>query len=582
MTQLNQIFFGPPGAGKTYAAIEESVSIVNKSNYPAIDSGSLESQFERVIMFVRTRYPSEEFKPATNSLYRNDRAIMWMLGYLSNPTAIAKDILTKADAIKDGFPEGPSSWSQRAQYITQFNLVDNWRDKTEIHLNEAGKKLRDLARSKHSEKDLKEWAANCPDYIRDVYLEQIGNLKEDEFTPVLKTLYCALNMLIQDELFKISENEAPEEKFKEATGRFFDVREHTQDVKWVSQIGRLFTGLGLAILRDPRADGTVYFEATPLAKKLIEKIVANWHKTHPQIFDNALTYPVAMNLGLIEFVTFHQSFSYEEFIEGIKPDINEEGGLSYSLSSGIFKRIAERAKSNPESNYVLIIDEINRGNISKIFGELITLVEDTKRLGSPSGEYPQSVTLPYSKEPFGVPTNLYIIGTMNTADKSITSIDLALRRRFAFKEFAPDDSLLKGRAVTCGKDQIDLQKVFATINSRIDFLLGSDFLLGHSYFLKVKNWDDLCSMFYFEIIPLLRAYFYDDFEKVALVLGDIDEIGKIDNEKFIVSKVIDSGKLFGTTDLDQEDQISYEINSALQERSFSQFPAAAFKKGFGA
>lgn len=582
MAQLNQIFFGPPGAGKTYAAIEESVAIVNQSNNPSIDSTSLESQFERVIMFVRARYSSDEFKPATNSLYRNDRAIMWMLGYLSNPTFISKDVMTKADAIKEGFPEGPSSWSQRAQFITQFNLVDNWRDKTEIHLNEAGKRLRDLARSKHSEADLKAWAADCPDYIRDIYLEQMGKLKEDEFTPVLKTLYCALNMLIQDELFKISENEAPEERFKEATSKFFDVREHTQDVKWVSQIGRLFAGLGLATLRDPRPDGTVYFGATPLAKKLVETIVANWHTTHPEIFDEAITYPVAMNLGLIDFVTFHQSFSYEEFIEGIKPDINEEGGLSYSLSSGIFRRIADRAKSNPELNYVLIIDEINRGNISKIFGELITLVEETKRLGSVSGEYPQSVTLPYSKEPFGVPANLYLIGTMNTADKSITSIDLALRRRFAFKEFAPDSSLLSGRSVTSGKSEIDVQKVFVTLNSRIHFLLGSDFLLGHSYFLKVKNWEDLCSLFCVEIIPLLRNYFYDDFEKISLVLGDIDEIGKLDSEKFIVGKPIDSGKLFGTTELEQEDQISYELNPFLRDGKFAQFSANAFKKGFGA
>ncbi len=582
MTHLNQIYYGPPGAGKTFAAIVESVSIVNQAKNPSIESDSLESQFERIIMFVRTRYSSDEFKPATNSLYRNDRAIMWMLGYLSNPTFVAKDVMTKADAINEGFPEGPSSWSQRAQFITQFNLVHNWRDKTEIHLNDAGKKLRDLARSRHTEQELKDWASDCPDYIRDVYLEQIGNLKEDEFTPVLKTLYCALNMLIQDELFKISENEAPEERFRDTAARFFDVRENTQDVKWVSQIGRLFTGLGLATLGAPRSDGTIYFEATSLARKLVKDIVANWHSTHPQIFDMKITYPVAMDLGLIEFVTFHQSFSYEEFIEGIKPDINEDGGLSYSLSSGIFKRIAERAKSNPNLNYVLIIDEINRGNVSKIFGELITLVEETKRLGSASGEYPQSLTLPYSKEPFGVPANLYLIGTMNTADKSITSIDLALRRRFAFREFAPDASLLAGRTVTSGKSEIDIQKVFVTLNSRIQFLLGSDFLLGHSYFLKVKSWDDLCSLFNMEIIPLLRNYFYDDYEKIALVLGDIDEIGKLESEKFIVGKLIDSGKLFGTTELDQDEQISYELNPILKEGKFAQFSANAFKKGFGA
>lgn len=580
MTQLNQIYFGPPGAGKTFAAVREAEKIVNQISFP--DTDSLESRFDRVLMVIRTRYSSDEYKPATNSLYRNDRAIMWMLGYLSNPVFVAKDGMTKAEALAEGFPEGPSSWSQRAQYITQFNFVDNWRDKTEIHLNEAGKRLRDLARSKNSEADLKSWSSDCPDYIRDLYLEQLRDLNEDDFTPVLKTLYCALNMLIHNELFKISENEAPDEKFKAVTERFFDVRENTQDVKWVSQIGRLFVGLGLAATQTPKSDGSVYFEPTELAHKLVEEIVTNWHKSHPHVFSQTLTYPVAMSLGLIEFITFHQSFSYEEFIEGIKPDVNEDGGLSYSLSNGIFKRIAERAKSNPDSNYVLIIDEINRGNISKIFGELITLVEETKRIGSPSGEYPQTVTLPYSKEPFGVPMNLFIIGTMNTADKSITAIDTALRRRFSFKEYSPDVSLLAGREIIYGKNSINIQIVLQTLNARLQFLLGSDFLLGHSYFLKIKNYDDLCGLFYSEIIPLLRTYFYDDFGKIALVLGDIDEVGKIDSERFIIGKITDAGKLFGTSDLEEEDQVTYVINPLLSTGRYSEFSVESFKKGFGA
>lgn len=580
MTQLNQIYFGPPGAGKTFAAVQEAEDIVNQKSLP--DTDSIEARFDRVLMVIRTRYSSDEYKPATNSLYRNDRAIMWMLGYLSNPAFVAKDGMTKAEALAEGFPEGPSSWSQRAQYITQFNFVDNWRDKTEIHLNEAGKRLRDLARSKNSEADLKSWSSDCPDYIRDLYLEQLRDLNEDDFTPVLKTLYCALNMLIHNELFKISENEAPEEKFKIVTERFFDVRENTQDVKWVSQIGRLFVGLGLAVTQSPRSDGSVYFEPTELAHKLVEEIVKNWHKSHPHIFSQSLTYPVAMSLGLIEFITFHQSFSYEEFIEGIKPDVNEDGGLSYSLSNGIFKRMSERAKSNPDSNYVLIIDEINRGNISKIFGELITLVEETKRLGSPSGEYPQTVTLPYSKEPFGVPMNLFIIGTMNTADKSITAIDTALRRRFSFKEYSPDASLLAGREIVHAKDSIDIQIILQTLNARLQFLLGSDFLLGHSYFLKIKNYDDLCGIFYSEVIPLLRTYFYDDFGKIALVLGDIDEVGKLDSEKFIIGKTTDAGKLFGTSDLEEEDQVTYGINPLLSAGRYSEFSVESFKKGFGA
>ena len=133
-------------------------------------------------------------------------------------------------------------------------------------------------------------------------------------------------------------------------------------------------------------------------------------------------------------VTFHQSFAYEDFVEGIRPKLDDEG-IGYELRDGVFKRIVNAARENPERRYVLIIDEINRGNIPKIFGELITLIEDSKRLGETDG---MSVTLPYSNEEFGVPSNLYIIGTMNTADRSILLLDTALRRRFDFVEMMPD------------------------------------------------------------------------------------------------------------------------------------------------
>ena len=146
----------------------------------------------------------------------------------------------------------------------------------------------------------------------------------------------------------------------------------------------------------------------------------------------------------IRFVTFHQSYSYEEFVEGIraKTDKANNNTISYTVEPGIFKKICEDAKDTPEANYVLIIDEINRGNISKIFGELITLIEDTKRIGSKDNET-LSVTLPYLNEPFSVPNNLYIIGTMNTADRSLALMDTALRRRFEFIEKMPKPEEIK-------------------------------------------------------------------------------------------------------------------------------------------
>ena len=267
--------------------------------------------------------------------------------------------------------------------------------------------------------------------------------------------------------------------------------------------------------------------------------------------DSAKTYTDYVNkfnelkaVGQIALTTFHQSYGYEEFIEGIKPvlgDISEKNELSYKISDGMFKEFCKKATSNKDKKYVFIIDEINRGNISKIFGELITLIEDSKRNGK---EEAMSVTLPYSQEEFSVPKNVYILGTMNTADRSIALMDTALRRRFEFIEMMPDISLLKNVVVEDNKDnennkEIDIQKMLEKMNQRIEVLYDREHTLGHAFFMPLKNkekatLDQLDSIFKNKIIPLLQEYFYEDYEKIMLVLG-IDLQNK-DDSKFISVK----------------------------------------------
>lgn len=238
-----------------------------------------------------------------------------------------------------------------------------------------------------------------------------------------------------------------------------------------------------------------------------------------------------------KFLTFHQSYSYEEFVEGIKPSINDESETStvnYEYNKGIFKEICQQANSDPNNKYLLIIDEINRGNISKIFGELITLIEQDKRV-IPNGERifentetkeeQLTVTLPYTKSKFGVPNNLYILGTMNTSDRSIASIDIALRRRFKFVEMMPRPELVADFGCS-------FQSIFEKLNTKIKILLDRDHQIGHSYFINTKyaNADIsiLKEIWFSEIIPLLNEYFYCDWEKLKLIIpGFIKEIDDI-------------------------------------------------------
>ncbi|EAH6342420.1 McrB family protein [Campylobacter jejuni] len=178
----------------------------------------------------------------------------------------------------------------------------------------------------------------------------------------------------------------------------------------------------------------------------------------------------------------------------------------------VLKTEDNKISSNSLNSYIIIIDEINRGNVSKIFGELITLIEPSKRIGE-SEEL--KVTLPYSGKKFGVPKNVYILGTMNTADRSITSLDTALRRRFEFVEMIPDVSKLSDNC-----EGVDLQKLLEAINTRIEYLLDREKTIGHAFFIGVENLEDLKKVFQNKIIPLLQEYFYNDYALINEVLND--------------------------------------------------------------
>jgi 5-methylcytosine-specific restriction enzyme B len=296
------------------------------------------------------------------------------------------------------------------------------------------------------------------------------------------------------------------------------------------------------------------------------------------------TYDSLCQKGQIEFITFHPAYSYEEFIEGITVETENKDGhnrdLKYILKEGLFKQLCKKALAsaigipseetetkkwseifkiylNKKSQgsvidfssaekYVLIIDEINRGDIAKIFGELITLLENDKRL---SEENELIVKLPLSGNYFAVPPNVYIIATMNTADRSIALLDVALRRRFGFIEMKPDFSLLRKEYLEKNRSTLTENKVYDSlalsvdkteiVNKKIsaDKSIGIDRQIGHSFFFKIKNPEDLIMVWKYEILPLLEEYCYGDYSKINRILfnqeTDSEWIGETEGIKNI-------------------------------------------------
>ena len=257
-----------------------------------------------------------------------------------------------------------------------------------------------------------------------------------------------------------------------------------------------------------------------------EHLFVQLAERHPQrgVLEQAADSGTTASVGPLTRVTFHPSYTYEDFIEGFRPDAGGPGGLSLALEDGVFKRVCRAAQANPRRPYLVLIDEINRGNVAKIMGELLTLLERDKR--------GLTLTLPQSKQTFSVPLNVFLLGTMNTADRSIKLLDAALRRRFAFIECMPDNE--HGAAV----GDLALDDFLEGLNQRIARFEGREKQVGHSYLLvdgqPVDEVEEFAARFREEILPLLQEYCYDEYATLAKFIGSelVDaDAGTLDAEK---------------------------------------------------
>ena len=213
-------------------------------------------------------------------------------------------------------------------------------------------------------------------------------------------------------------------------------------------------------------------------------------------YQNAISHQFQAKKQRFSFVSFHQAYGYEEFVEGIRPHIADNGQMSYRVESGAFLRLCQRAKHDPSHRYAMLIDEINRANVARVFGELMSLIEPTKRAGQTDS---LSVNLAYSRQPFSVPSNVDIYATMNSQDHSLSPLDMAFRRRFEFIECQPQPQLL-GKVMANGIE-IDLAKLLTALNERISQNLAKDSQLGHSFLWGIDSPQALSAAFSQSIIP---------------------------------------------------------------------------------
>ena len=230
------------------------------------------------------------------------------------------------------------------------------------------------------------------------------------------------------------------------------------------------------------------------------------------------------SVGQLTRVTFHASYSYEDFIEGFRPVATNSGNLNLQLRDGVFKRICQEAILNPDRQFLVVIDEINRANITKVFGELITLLEIDKR--------GMSVTLPQSNDSFRIPENVSLIATMNTADRSIKLLDAASRRRFSFIEMMPDSTLLEGAMI----NSLSLDLFLTELNRRVSVQFGPEKQVGHSFLMQgeeaISEPDEFARRFRQDILPLLQEYCFDDYITLAGIIGE----GLVDTEAYSIDK----------------------------------------------
>ena len=469
---LNQIFFGPPGTGKTFHTINEAIKIADPDFYEIHkkDRDQLKDRFKLLSL-------------------NNDNESVGQIGFTTFHQSFSYE-----DFVEGIKPNEPKEGDEFLKYQIHEGVFKKICRLADDSLNAVVFDTESLITLSTEEYEKAQF-----------YKMSLGNTQDENDNEIYD--YCIENNCISIGFGNQLDFTAKDEKELRSFGNDNDLDSFSiQAMNLFSN--SLKTGNYVVI-----SYGNKYVRA-------VGKVTGEYEYRDDSELPNNLHYK---HFRSVEWIFTDEKISANEIYNK-----NLSQQTIYKLDKKYIKQeffVSEKKidthklPKNPK-NFVLIVDEINRGNVSSIFGELITLVEKDKRAG---GDEELSVTLPYSKETFSVPQNVYIIGTMNTADRSIEALDTALRRRFSFREMPPKPELIKtvgSLKNTNGKlGDIDVVQILKTINNRIEKLIDKDHKIGHSYFLNISNKQDLIDTFRDKVIPVLEEYFFGDFGKISLVLG---------------------------------------------------------------
>ncbi len=499
---LNQILYGPPGTGKTYNAIKKAVAIADRLSEADLDRKypkreELTKRYRQLVEEKRVVFTTfhqsmayEDFIEGIKPVTRNDGSISYEV-----VPGIFKQLCKLSS---QAWLSGANQNSKATIPIEQpsIQISDNvFSELFDAYL----KTLPDDSETEHSSVVLHTVRGKPFEVFRAINKPKIivrAGLKRTP-SPISKKELLQIYRKLKRPNFGSYEKILINEILKLRSNDIYPTISNIFDQAYTKLCSDL-TSMSEPVMKVKTPSGTEFGISLNKKGNLNVHTAPEFKPSVTLTKDNIYSYVIGKN-----FPPYDKGY----FLGVIKLLQDKYGFIQITQESN------ENSNGLSPLPFVLIIDEINRGNVSQIFGELITLIEPDKRLGK---EEELEVTLPYSKEKFSVPSNLYIIGTMNTADRSVEALDTALRRRFSFEEMAPDYSLLEGST----SEGIDLAELLKTINNRIEGLLDKDHVIGHSYFLRVsKDEKTLYDVFFDEIIPLLQEYFYGNFGRIALVIG---------------------------------------------------------------